>query len=61
VRLEGLRFLDTRCPAWLRPRLAAGEKGDGQRLRFHVDIFVPAIGRVVHDRGHLRPPHGTPA
>ncbi|MCK9687048.1 DUF4166 domain-containing protein [Scleromatobacter humisilvae] len=61
LRLRSLRFLGIPCPAWLRPRLEAGETGDGDRLCFRIEAAVPGIGRVVGYRGHLVVPDETAA
>ncbi len=56
LRLVRLRFLGLPCPAWLRPRLVATERGEGDRLHFHIEARVPGIGRVVGYRGWLAVP-----
>ncbi len=56
LRLVRLRFLGVPCPAWLRPRLLAIERGEGDRLHFHIEARVPGIGRVVGYRGWLAVP-----
>ena len=57
MRLMGMRFLGIPCPAWLRPRLVAEERGDRsarcERVHFRIEAAVPGIGRVVGYRGHL--------
>ncbi len=61
LRLVRLRFLGVPCPAWLRPRLLAVERGEGDRLHFHIEARVPGIGRVVGYRGWLTVPGATTA
>lgn len=56
LELVRLRFLGLPCPAWLRPRLVATERGEGARLHFHIEARVPGIGRVVGYRGWLAVP-----
>ena len=56
LALVRLRFLGVPCPAWLRPRLLAIERGEGDRLHFHIEARVPGVGRVVGYRGWLAVP-----
>lgn len=56
LELVRLRFLGVPCPAGLRPRLLAVERGEGGRLHFHIEARVPGIGRVVGYRGWLDVP-----
>jgi hypothetical protein len=65
MRLVGMRFLGIPCPAWLRPRLVAEERGDrtasGERVHFRIEATLPVIGQVVGYRGHLVLPDETAA
>jgi hypothetical protein len=61
MRLERMRFLGIRCPAWLRPRIVAEESGEGERLHFRIEAHVIVIGLVVGYRGWLSLADATPA
>jgi hypothetical protein len=56
MHLARMQFLRIPCPGWLMPRIVAEESGEADRLHFHVQATVPAIGRVASYRGYLRVP-----
>ncbi|WP_349744081.1 DUF4166 domain-containing protein [Roseateles cavernae] len=56
MALCGLRFLGLPCPGWLCPEVLAEERGDGDRLHFHVRARLPGLGQVVAYQGHLELP-----
>ena len=58
MALLQLRCLGLACPRWLMPRITAQERGEGDRLHFHVEAAMPGLGRVVRYVGHLVLPQG---
>ena len=53
MRLQRMHFFGLPCPRWLQPRILAEERGDGDRLLFHIRAEVPGLGLVSAYRGHL--------
>lgn len=53
MHLDRMRFFGVPCPRWLLPRLAAVERGEGDRFDFQVQAWVPGLGCVVNYAGHL--------
>lgn len=55
VHLEGLHFLDTPCPAWLRLAVLAERSGDDDRFHFNVHTSLSLLGMVATYQGYLDP------
>lgn len=57
MELLAMRFFGLPCPAWLRPRIVAEERGStvdgGDRFHFLVGARVPLVGPVVHYEGWI--------
>lgn len=57
LRLEprGMQFLGLPMPAFVWPRISAGESVVGGQFIFDVSLDLPFLGRLVHYRGTLCP------
>lgn len=50
----GARIFGLPLPAALAPRVVANESVEDGWYRYHVDVMLPVLGRIIHYRGRLQ-------
>ncbi len=60
LRLHGMRCWGCPLPRWWWPRIEAVEQGEGDRLWFRIEAWLPVVGCVAAYHGHLVIPGEMP-